>query len=81
MNPNLAYFLTFISGALYEFGCTFWVHYAESNRIFLAVIWSMFNAIVTIIGTEGFLINWKHKVLFILGFGTGTGFAIMMKVW
>ena len=39
----------------------------------------MFNAIVTIAGTEAFLTGWVPRVAFVLGFGTGTYFAIRLK--
>ena len=69
----------FLSGALYEMGCVFWVHYSEAGRARPAVGWSMFNAIVTIAGTEAFLTGWVPRVAFVLGFGTGTYFAIRLK--
>lgn len=71
--------LTFICGAAYELGCVFWVHYSEENNIFPAVCWSMFNALVTVIGLGEAL----HKLLFIIiymcGFGFGTYMALRFK--
>lgn len=71
--------LTFVCGAAYECGCVFWVHYSERSRRIPAVGWSMFNCMVTMIGTEAFLTHWQVKIAFMAGFGTGTYFAIGLK--
>lgn len=79
MNDFWLLLLTFLCGAAYECGCVFWVHYSEKGKIIPAIIWSCFNALVTVIGLGEAL----HRPLFILayviGFGTGTGIAIKLK--
>lgn len=69
----------FLGGALYEAGCVVWVHYAERDDVGPAVGTSMFNAVVTIIGVESFLKHWLFKVAYVLGFGTGTAVAILLR--
>lgn len=71
--------LAFASGAAYECGCVFWVHYSESGRAGRAVLWSMFNAIVTVVGVEQFLKGWPFVAAYVLGFGAGTYAAIRIK--
>lgn len=76
----LPFVITFVCGAAYEMGCVFWVHFSEHNDVIGAVLFSMFNAIVTVIGTEQYLKNFPLKVIFVLGFGTGTALAILLKI-
>lgn len=71
--------LTFCCGAAYECGCVFWVHYSESNRSGYAVAWSMFNALVTVLGIETFLKSWVYAAAYVLGYGFGTYVAIQIK--
>ena len=71
--------LTFACGAAYELGCVFWVHYSERERTLPAVGWSMFNAVVTIVGIESFLKSWIFAIAYIFGFGFGTAVAIRIK--
>lgn len=71
--------LTFVSAAAYECGCVFWVHYAELGRRLPAVGWSCFNALVTVIGVEGFLKSRFLAAVFVVGFGCGTFFAMTLK--
>ena len=73
--------LTFVCGAAYECGCVFWVHYSEQGRARPAVVWSCFNALVTVVGIETFLRSWLFVVAYVLGFGTGTYLAIRIKNW
>lgn len=71
--------LTFACGAAYECGCVFWVHYAERDRRLPAVAWSCFNAAVTVIGVESFLKGLPMAVAYVMGFGTGTYLAMLIK--
>ncbi len=71
--------LTFWCGAAYECGCVFWVHYSEKGKALQAVILSMFNALVTVIGVEQFLKGWLFVISYVFGFGFGTFLAIKIK--
>lgn len=73
------FMLTLACGAAFELGCVFWVHYSERGRVLPAAGWSMFNALVTVIGIEGFLKHWANALAYILGFGIGTAIAIKIK--
>jgi hypothetical protein len=75
--PMLA--LTFGCGAAYELGCVFWVHYSETNRAGLAVFWSCFNALVTVIGLGEALHRPAFIVVYVGGYGAGTYVAIKAK--
>lgn len=79
MSDLLFFLLTFFCGAAYELGCVFWVHYSEKNRPGLAVLWSCFNALVTVIGLGEALHNSLFIGAYVAGFGTGTWFAIKIK--
>lgn len=71
--------LTFFCGAAYECGCVFWVHYSETEAIKKAVLWSMFNALVTAIGIEHFLKGPEFIAVYVLGYGFGTFLGIKIK--
>lgn len=79
MGVVLSFLLTFIAGGAYECGCVFWVHYSETGQKRPAVMWSMFNACMTIIGVEEFIHSPALKVAYVLGFGCGTYLAIRYK--
>lgn len=72
--------LTLSCAAAYELGCTFWVYYCEKNMAGPAVLFSMFNAVVTIVGVESFLRSLALKVTYVLGFGLGTWLALRLKM-
>jgi uncharacterized protein YebE (UPF0316 family) len=71
--------LTFACGAAYELGCVFWVHYSETNRAGLAVFWSCFNALVTVVGLGEALHRPAFIAVYVSGYGFGTYVAIKMK--
>lgn len=71
--------LTFFCGAAYECGCVFWVHYSEKNEIWKAVVWSCFNALVTVIGLGEALNKPLFIAAYVVGFGVGTWLAIKIK--
>jgi hypothetical protein len=71
--------LTFSCGAAYELGCVFWVHYSETNRAGLAVFWSCFNALVTVIGLGEALHRPAFIAVYVGGYGVGTYAAIKVK--
>lgn len=73
------FIFTFLCGAAYECGCVFWVHYSEKGKKLPAVLWSCFNALVTVLGIESFLKNWVLALAYILGFGAGTYLAMRIK--
>jgi uncharacterized protein YebE (UPF0316 family) len=70
---------TFLCGAAYECGCVFWVHYSERHRVALAVFWSCFNALVTVIGLGEALHRPPFIATYVLGFGFGTWVGIGIK--
>ncbi len=74
-----ALLLTFFCGAAYELGCVFWVHYSEQNRSSLAVMWSCFNALVTVVGLGEALHRPMFIAVYVGGFGAGTWLAIRIK--
>ncbi len=71
--------LTFLCGAAYECGCVFWVHYSEKGRTVPAIVWSCFNALVTVIGLGEALHRPLFIAVYVIGFGVGTGLAIEVK--
>jgi hypothetical protein len=71
--------LTFLCGAAYELACVFWVHFSEKNQSLPAVFWSCGAALVTVIGLGEALHRPLFIVAYVLGFGTGTWFAIQIK--
>ena len=73
------FILTFLCGAAYECACVFWVHHTEGGRALRAVPWSMFAALVTAIGVEGFLTRRVFIIAYVLGFGAGTYLAVKIK--
>jgi uncharacterized protein YebE (UPF0316 family) len=73
--------LTFFCGAAYECGCVFWVYYSEKNKIIPAVLWSCFNALVTVIGLGEALHKTTYVATYVVGFGFGTGLAIKLKTY
>ena len=79
MEQMAIFILTFVCGAAYECGCVFWVHHSEKGNVKPAVLWSCFNASVTVIGVESFLKSPIFVLAYVMGFGTGTYFAIRLK--
>lgn len=84
MIPILA--LTFFCGASYELGCVFWVHYSERGRVKLAVVWSMFNALVTVVGIGEAAVGIGDAAprplviaAYVIGYGAGTWLALVIK--
>jgi hypothetical protein len=71
--------LTFTCGAAYEACCVFWVHFTKELKALQAAFWSVVVCCVTITGTEQFLHDWQNKLAYVLGFGTGTCAAILLK--
>lgn len=71
--------LAFSCGAAYECGCVFWVAHSEAGRSGKAVLWSMFNALVTAVGVEQFLKGPGYVTAYVLGYGFGTYVAIEFK--
>lgn len=71
--------MTFICGAAYEAGCVWWVHHSEAGNKLSASAWSCFNALVTIIGVEGFLSSRWCAGAYVLGYGVGTFVAMSFK--
>lgn len=78
MIPSLL--LTFFCGAGYELGCVFWVHYSEKNSSGLAVFWSCFNALVSVIGLGEAIHRPLFIAVYVAGFGAGTYAAIKIKM-
>lgn len=68
--------LAFACGGAYEFGCARWVAHAEAKRPWPAVRWSIFNALVTVVGIESFLKGIPYVVAYVLGYATGTYVAV-----
>jgi uncharacterized protein YebE (UPF0316 family) len=76
MSTFLVFLGTFACGAIYECGCTFWVHYVERNQTGFAVGFSMLNALVIVIGVESFLKRKLFAFAYVLGYGVGTLIAV-----
>jgi uncharacterized protein YebE (UPF0316 family) len=86
MAKDIAIFcVTFICGAMYECCCVFWVHFSEKNKAWLAVIFSVMAAIVTLTGIESVVSaeQLARRIFFsaayALGYGAGTYVSIKLK--
>lgn len=80
MKPrHLSLLIVFLAGAFYDPGCVVRVHASEANNIPVAVVFSCINAVVTVVGVEGFLKPKAGKVAYVLGFGSGTLVAMLLR--
>ncbi len=69
----------FMSGALYECVCVFWVHYSERNEAAKTSLFSMLAAFFTVFGIEESVKDNLAALMFILGYGAGTFVAVKAK--
>jgi hypothetical protein len=72
---------TFLSGAVYEATCVFWVHFSERGRPFKTGLFSMLAATAEVCGIGASVHDWWLAPFFIVGYGTGTVIAIKLKAW
>lgn len=79
MNLYLSLLIALISGALFEFGCVYWVHYSERSQAFKASIWSMIVATTTVVGIGESIKDKRVAIAYIIGYGIGTYLAITFK--
>lgn len=77
MNTLLA-IVTFVSGAAYEATCVFWVHYSEKGSL-KTTVFSMLAATAEVAGIGASVHDWHLAPFFIVGYGTGTALAVIVK--
>ncbi len=79
MNLLLACLTTFLCGALYEAGCVYWVHFAESGKPIATAICSMVVASAQVLGIGESVHDVRTAAPFIAGYGVGTYLAVVLK--
>ncbi len=70
---------TFLSGAVYEATCVFWVHFSERGKPFKTGMISMLTATAEVCGIVASVHDWWLAPFFIVGYGSGTVIAIYLK--
>lgn len=70
---------TFLSGALYESGCVFWVHFSEKGRPVATAVCSMLVAVAQVFGIGESVRDVRLAPFFVAGYGFGTWSAVAWK--
>ncbi len=78
MSTVLACIAAFISGAIFELGCVFWVHNSEAGNPKKTAMWSMLNATCEVVGIGESIRNPAVAPFFIAGYGFGSWLGVRM---
>lgn len=71
--------LVFLSGALIECACVFWVHFSERGRAGATALCSMSIALAEVFGIGESIRHGLVTVAYVLGYGLGTYGAVRWK--
>lgn len=74
----LSIIAAFISGALYELGCVFWVHNSEKGNAIRTAMWSMLCATCQVLGIGQSVTHMIAAPFFVLGYGFGSWLGVML---
>ena len=72
-------FLVFLSGAVIECACVFWVHFSERGRALATAFCSMCIGTAQVFGIGESVHDWHYGPYFVLGYGAGTAVAVWGK--
>jgi hypothetical protein len=68
----------FLSGALYELGCVFWVHHSEKGHAVRTAMWSMLCATCQVLGIGQSVTHMISAPFFVLGYGFGSWLGVIL---
>lgn len=79
MKEILIWSAVFLSAALHEILCVFWVHASERGQMFRAALYSSLCGTVGFFGLYFALDEFWRALVLIPGYGVGTGMAVWFK--